>query len=316
MTAQILVTRKLPPSIEHALSQRFAARLNADDSALSPQELVARSADVDGLLVCHLDRLSAEVIGALPARCRIITTYSTGTEHIDLAAASARGIVVANAPGGATRATAEIAILLMLAAARRAHEGDTMIRNGAWDRWAPLGTLGIGLDGKTLGLVGMGRIGHAVAVVAEALGMQIRFLGSGQRSDGDPRRCTSLKELFSSADVISFHCPSLPSTRHLLNHESVQWLRDGAIVVNTARGNVVLDEALIGALKSGKVAAAGLDVFENEPDLNPEYRTLKNTFLLPHWGGATMQTRIQLGQACVDNQTAFFAGEPVPGKVN
>ena len=316
MTAQILVTRKLPPSIEDALSQSFVARLNADDSALSPEELVARSADADGLLVCHLDRVGAEVIEALPSRCRIITTYSTGTEHIDLAAASARGIVVANAPGGATQATAEIAILLMLAAARRAHEGDTMIRNGAWDRWAPLGTLGIGLDGRTLGLVGMGRIGRAVAVVAEALGMKIRFLGSGQSSDGDPRRCASLKELFSSADVISFHCPSSPLTRHLLNHESVQWLRDGAIVVNTARGNVVLDEALIGALKSGKVAAAGLDVFENEPDLNPEYRTLKNTFLLPHWGGATMQTRVRLGQACVDNLVAFFAGEPVPGKVN
>jgi len=217
-----------------------------------------------------------------------------------------------------TDATADIALLLMLGAARRAHEGEAIVRDGSWKSWATTFMLGTHMTGKRLGILGMGRIGQAVAKRARGFDMTIHYsnrrrlapeLEQGAIFHADPN------ELLPHSDFLSINCPASPETHHFLNAERIAKLPDGAVVVNTARGAVVDDEALIVALKSGKVAAAGLDVYENEPNLNPGYRPLKNTFLLPHLGSATVETRNAMGFKCLDNLDAFFAGKAPPDRV-
>ncbi len=315
MKPKVLVTRKLPPATETELASHFDVTLNASDVPYTGEEICALSKGMDALLVCHVDSIKASVIAGLSDSIKIIATFSTGTEHIDIPAATAREIVVANTPGAATISTAEVAIMLMLCAAHRANEGNGMMRRGEWEPWAPTGTCGVELRGKTLGIVGMGRIGRAVATIAKAMGMNIAHYAAAS-SFPDATVTDSVQELFSISDVISFHCPATPDTYHLINEQSIKFLKDGAIVVNAARGSVICDDALLNALRSGKVAAAGLDVFESEPNVNAEYRSLPNTFLLPHWGGATIEARLALGAACISNLKAYFSGSKIPGRVN
>ncbi|KAA0682279.1 D-glycerate dehydrogenase [Roseomonas genomospecies 6] len=316
----LLVTRRLPDAVEARAARDFDARLNPQDRAPSGADIaaLARESGAEGILCTAGDRLDAEAVAALPEGVRIVATFSVGTDHIDLNAAKARGLIVTNTPDVLTDATADIALLLMLGAARRASEGERMIRAGAWTGWTPTQLLGTHLGGKRLGIVGMGRIGQAVARRARAFGMAIHYSNrrrlppdqeAGAIYHADP------EAMLAVCDVLSLHFPATPDTTHWLNAERIERLPPGAIVVNTARGSVVDDEALIAALASGRLAAAGLDVFENEPNLHAGYRSLENAFLLPHLGSATVETRNAMGFKALDNLDAFFAGAEPPDRV-
>ncbi len=314
----LVVTRHLPEAVEARAARDYEARLNLEDAPLSGADLAVRAEGAAGLLCAAGDRLDAAAIAALPDSLRIIATFSVGTDHIDLGAAAARGLVVANTPDVLTDATADIALLLMLGAARRASEGERMIRAGTWTGWTPTQLLGTHLGGKRLGIVGMGRIGQALAHRARALGMAIHYSNrrrlppeqeQGAVFHADP------EAMLAVSDVLSLHFPATAETRHWLNAARIDRLPPGAIVVNTARGSVVDDAALIAALRSGRLAAAGLDVFENEPNLDPGYRGLTNSFLLPHLGSATVETRNAMGFRALDNLDAFFAGAEPPDRV-
>jgi lactate dehydrogenase-like 2-hydroxyacid dehydrogenase len=314
----VLVTRHLPERVEARLARDFDARLNVADTLYDTEALIAAAAGADGILGCSTEPLSAQTIPRLPDSVKIVACFSVGVDHVDLEAAKVRGLVVTNTPDVLTDATAEIAILLMLGAARRAAEGQTLIREDTWNVFAPTFMLGQQLTGKRLGIVGMGRIGRAVAHRARAFGMEIHYHNRKRLDPALEEGATfhaSLDDLLGQAQVLSLNCPATAETRHLLNARTIAQLPVGAIVVNTARGTVVDDAALIAALRSGKLAAAGLDVFEGEPNINPDYRTLANTFLLPHMGSATLETREAMGFKACDNLDAFFAGKACPSRV-
>ena len=309
---RILVTRKLPPDVEARALSHFEATLNPDDTLPTRESILAGAEGKDGLLVTVTDKLDAGLIAALPASIRIISTFSVGYDHIDIAAARARGIAVTNTPDVLTDATAEIALLLMLGAARNATSAIATLREGRWKNWAPTGMLGTELSRKRLGILGLGRIGRATAARARAFGMEIHYHSrqrlSPELEDGAVYHA-DIASLFGVSDVLSIHCASTPETRRILNRDTIPLLPEGAIVVNTARGDIVDDEALIEALASGRLGAAGLDVFANEPNLHPAYLGLSNAFLLPHLGSATLETRNAMGFRALDNLEAFFGGK-------
>lgn len=314
----LLVTRAMPRDVTERIEQDYDGRLNADDSLWNRDELIARAAGCQGILCTSTEKMDAATIAALPAEVKIIATYSVGFEHIDLAAARGKGITVTNTPDVLTSATADVAMLLILAAARRAYEGERLVREDKWTGWKPNFLVGTEVTGKRLGIFGMGRIGEAVARRARGFDMTIHYskrrrLPAAQELGAVYHK--TLEDMLPHCDFLSIHCPATPETHHILDREHLALLPEGAIVVNTARGSVVDDEALIEALKSGKVAAAGLDVFENEPRINPAYRDLPNTFLLPHVGSATVETRNAMGFKCLDNLDAFFKGEAPPDRL-
>lgn len=314
----ILVTRRLPEAVEARLARHYAPRLNPEDKPYTVDALAAAAQGADALLVTPTDRMDAGLIDSLPDGIRAIATFSVGYEHVDLDAARRRGIIVTNTPGVLTEATADVALLLMLGAARRAGEGERLMRDGAWTGWTPTQLLGQHLGSRRLGIIGMGRIGQAVAQRARALGMEIHYHNRHRLNAADEAGATfhpTADGLLAVADVLSLHCPAGPETHHFLNAERISRLPQGAIVVNTARGAVVDDTALIAALRSGRVWAAGLDVFEGEPAVHPEYHTLPNTFLLPHLGSATVETRNAMGFRALDNLDAVFTGREAPDRV-
>ncbi len=307
----ILVTRALPAAVEQRLQRDYNAVLNPEDRLYGREELLARAADVDAILPCHTERFPAEVIDQLPARVRIIANFSVGVDHVDLQAAEARGVVVTNTPDVLSDATAEIAMLLMLGAARRASEGGQLVRSRQWRDWSPAFMVGRQITGKRFGIIGMGRVGQVTARRARGFDMELHYHNRHRvdpAAESGARYHASLEALLPHCDVLSIHCPATPDTAGLLNAECIALLPDDAIVVNTARGGVVDDEALIAALRSGKLWAAGLDVYNGEPDIHPGYRDLNNTFLLPHIGSATRETRDAMGFRALDNLDAFFAG--------
>lgn len=311
----ILVTRKLPEAVEARLARDFDARLNPDDRTLGPDELLVGAQGADGILTSAIDRLPAALIDRLPASVRIIATFSVGFDHIDLAAARARGITVTNTPDVLTEATADVAILLLLAAARRAAEGMRLVRERRWIGWRPTQLMGQGLAGKNLGIVGMGRIGIAVAKRARAFGLQIHYHNRTRLAPDREEGATyheTLETLLPLCPFLSLHCPATPATRHMIDRATIELMPEDAVLVNTARGALVDDEALIAALRSGRLFAAGLDVFEGEPDLHPGYLELDNVVLLPHLGSATRDARNAMGFRCLYNLDCFFAGRPVP----
>jgi lactate dehydrogenase-like 2-hydroxyacid dehydrogenase len=308
----VLVTRKLPDDVEERAAQLFEARLNPDDRLYSPDELGAAAEGFDGLLITPAEKMTAENLQKLPDSVRVIATFSVGYDHIDVPAAVTRGIAVANTPDVLTAATADIAMLLMLGAARGASWGERMVREDKWRNWSPTYPLGYDVSGQRLGILGMGRIGQALAKRARAFDMTIHYHGRSrlapEREQGAVYHA-SLDDMLPHCDFLSVHCASTPETRGIINERAIGLLPANAIVVNTSRGDVVDDEALITALQSGRLAAAGLDVFRNEPDIDPRYRTLDNAFLLPHLGSATRQTRSAMGHRALDNLEAFFAGK-------
>lgn len=293
------------------MERDYDARLNLRDIVYTGQEMIALSADADAIIPCHTEKLTAEVIDRLPDRLRAICSFSVGYDHIDLAAAKRRNIIVTNTPEVLSDATAEIAMLLLLGAARRAFEGERQIRTKTWAEWSATYQLGLQVSGKRLGIIGMGRVGQIMARRARGFDMQIHYYNRTRlqpEAELGARYHESLETLLPHCDFLSMHCPATPDTYHLLNRERIALLPDEAVVVNTARGAVVDDDALIEALQSGKLFAAGLDVFNGEPHIDPRYRSLDNTFLLPHIGSATRETRDAMGFRALDNLDAIMAG--------
>lgn len=307
----VLVTRKLPDAVEDRLRRDYAPRLNPDDRLYSGDELVEAAKGAFAILPCHTERLSAEVVRRLPDSLRAIVNFSVGVDHVDLAAAKARGLVVTNTPDVLSDATAEIALLLMLGAARRAAEGERLVRRAEWKDWSPSFMVGTQMTGKRLGIVGMGRVGQVTARRARGFDMEVHYHNRRRLASEAEQGAVfhdRLEDLLSESQFLSLHCPATPESRGLLNAERLARLPDGAVVVNTARGAIVDDEALIAALRSGKLAGAGLDVYNDEPDIHPGYRDLWNVFLLPHIGSATAETRDAMGFRALDNLDAVAAG--------
>ncbi|MFQ5784900.1 MAG: 2-hydroxyacid dehydrogenase [Alphaproteobacteria bacterium] len=307
----VLVTRKLPEAVETRLARDYAPRFNADDRLYDSDELIALAEGADAILPCHTEKFTAAVIARLPASVKAIANFSVGVDHVDLEAARARGIVVTNTPDVLSDATAEIAMLLMLGAARRASEGERLVRARAWRDWSPAFMVGRQITGKRFGVVGMGRVGQVTAKRARGFDMVVHYHNRrrlDRTAEAGAVYHQSVEALLPHCDVLSLHCPATPETVRLLDAERIALLPDGAIVVNTARGAIVDDEALIAALRSGKLAAAGLDVYNDEPDIHPAYRDLENVFLLPHIGSATRETRDAMGFRALDNLDAIMAG--------
>jgi len=317
---KVIVTRRLPPVVEATLRERFDVDLPTEDRQFTAEQLQRALAQCDGLLPTVTDKLTAEVLAAYPIRTRMIANFGVGYDNIDVAAAKAHDIVVSNTPDVLTECTADLAMTLILMTLRRAGEGEREVRGERWTGWRPLHLIGERVTGKTLGLVGMGRIARAVARKAHlGFGMRILCYDPTAPSPADlaaagaePR--STLEELLADSDIVSLHCPSTPATRNLMNPERFARMRPGAFLINTARGDIVDDDALIAALRSGHLAGAGLDVFRGEPNIDPRYRELENVVLLPHLGSATRETREAMGMRAIDNLTAFFAGRPVPDR--
>ena len=310
--ATLLVTRRLPAAVEDRAARLFAARLNPEDRIYTSAELVRHAEGADAILTAPGDRLDAATIAALPASVKAIGTFSVGFDHIDIAAARARGISVCNTPDVLSVATAEIAMLLILASARRAGEGERMLRAGKWHGWAPTQLLGTQVSGRRLGIFGMGRIGREVARMAAAFGMEIHYRDQA-RLPPDLEKGAIFHDndatFLAQCEVLSLNAPGGEGTRHWLNAARIAQLPRGAVVVNAARGTLIDDAALIAALKSGHVAFAGLDVYNNEPVLDPGYLALENVVLLPHLGSATVETRDAMGALALDGIAAILAGQ-------
>jgi lactate dehydrogenase-like 2-hydroxyacid dehydrogenase len=317
---RLVVARRLPPRVEEAIAEAFDPLFNAEDRVLEPAELAARATahQADGLLVTVTDRVPAEAIAALPASLRVIATYSVGFNHIDIDAARARGITVTYTPEATTEATADLALTLLLMTCRRATQYEADLRAGRWGAWTAWKDLGIDPAGKVLGIVGMGRIGHAVAQRARAFGMTIAYHQRRRLPPEQEAGATyqdTLEGLFRTSHIVTLHAPATPETRHLINRQSLSWLPRGAVLINTARGDLVDDDALIEALASGHLAAAGLDVFAGEPRFDRRYLDLPNATLLPHIGTSTVETRDRMGADCIANLKAVFAGSEPPWRV-
>ncbi len=314
----VLVTRKLPEAVEQRIQENFDAKFNAHDHPFTTDEMLELARGVDAIYACHTDKFSAEVIRRLPNSVRAIANISVGVDHVDLDAAKSRGIIVTNTPGVLADATAELTMLLILAAARRAGEGERLVRSGGWNMWSPNFMLGVQVTGKRLGIIGMGGVGQVVAKRARGFDMQIHYYNRMRLApeiEQDAIYHESYEDLLPQCDFLTLHCPATPETHRLLNAERIALLPDGAIVVNAARGSVVDETALMAALKSGKLAAAGLDVFDNEPNIDPAWRELDNVFLMPHVGSATHETRNAMGFMVVDNLKAIFAGQEPPNRL-
>jgi lactate dehydrogenase-like 2-hydroxyacid dehydrogenase len=312
---KLLITRVLSPAVIERARRDYDVDLNGADHILSADELVARAQGKDALLVTLTEKLTPEVIARLPASVRIIATYSVGFEHIDLAAAKARGIRVANTPDAVTVATAEIAMLLILGAARRAQEGERLLREKRWGGWQPMQLIGRRLDGKRLGILGLGKIGQATARRARAFDMEIHYHNRRRLTPAEEQGAVyheTLDSLLGVSDFLSINAPSTPGTRGIINAATLAKLPRGAVVVNTARGDLVNDDDLIAALKSGQVGYAGLDVYKGEPDIHPGYYALDNVFLLPHMGTSAIEARDEMGFAALANIGAVLAGREGP----
>jgi lactate dehydrogenase-like 2-hydroxyacid dehydrogenase len=307
----LLITRRLPPAIEARAARDYEARFNPDDTPRLAADILRLAQGADAVLCCPAEKLDGATIGALPATVKVLGTFSVGFDHIDLAACRARGLPVVNTPEVLSIATAECCMLLILAAARRAGEGERLVRSGSWTGWAPTQLLGTLVSGRRLGIFGFGRIGRELARMAQAFRMEVHYrdvarvpedLEAGAIWHEDD------ESFLAASEVLSLNAPGGTATRHWLNAERIAKLPAGAVVANGARGSLVDDEALIAALREGHLAAAGLDVYDGEPNLNPGYLSLENVVLLPHLGSATRETRDAMGNIVLDGIDAVLAG--------
>lgn len=311
----IFVTRRLPPAVSERLTAHYDARLNEDDHRLAEDEIQAGLSGADGVITASDTRWDAARIAALPENVRILTTFSVGYEHIDLEAAKARGLKVGNTPEVLTEAVADIAMLCLIGAARRAVEAQRMLREGRWTGWHSTQLVGMELTGRKLGIVGMGRIGRATARRARGFGLEIHYHNRSrvpaEQEDGAIFH-PDLKAMLPEVDIVSLSCPATPATTRMVDADFLAAMKPGSILVNTARGVLVDEEALTDALDGGQLFAAGLDVFHGEPNVDPRLLTYDNIFALPHIGSATVETRNAMGYCCLDNLDAYFAGRPLP----
>ncbi|QCP87397.1 D-glycerate dehydrogenase [Cereibacter sphaeroides] len=314
---KLLITRPLPDRVLEAARARFEVTLRDSTRPLSPEELRRALAEHDAVLPTLGDLFRAEVFADVPQpRARILANFGVGTNHIDVAAATAAGIAVTNTPGAVTDATADIALTLMLMTARRAGEGERLVRRGAWEGWHPTQMLGLHMTGKRLGILGMGRIGKAIARRAHhGFGMEITFFNRSPVADpGVPARQVDFAEAL-GADIVVVAVPATPATHHLVDAAALGQMRPGSILVNIARGDIVDETALIAALAEGRLAGAGLDVYEFEPEVPAALRAMENVTLLPHLGTAALEVREAMGLMAVENLLAFADGRPLPNAV-
>ena len=311
---KVVITRKLPAAAEDRAKALFDVELNASDVPLDPAALARAMREADGLLPCVADKITAELLATSGRKVKIVANYGVGYNNIDVAAAKANGVVVTNTPDVLTEDTADLALTLLLATARRAGEGERELRSGKWTGWRPTHLLGTRVNGKTLGLIGIGRIGRAVARRAHlGFGMKIIYHDPYPLSDADAKalgaqRKESIEAVLRESDFVSLHCPATPETRHLMNAARFAQMRKGSILINTARGDVVNENDLIAALEAGTIGGAWLDVFENEPSVPAALSSRENVVLLPHLGSATIETRVAMGMRAIDNLEAFFGG--------
>ncbi|PQO24049.1 D-glycerate dehydrogenase [Rhodobacteraceae bacterium WD3A24] len=315
----MLITRPLPERVLAEARRRFDVTLRENTLPMSRDEMVASLRDHDLVLPTIGDRYSAEIFAAVPdPRARLLANFGVGYNHIDAAAAKAAGIVVTNTPGAVTEATADIGLMLILMSARRAGEGERLVRAGRWEGWHPTQMLGLHLGGKTLGVIGMGRIGKAVARRAHlGLGMEVVFHNRSAVEDaGVPaRQLGSLAEVMAAADVVVLTVPASPETRHLIGADEIAAMQPHARLVNISRGDVIDEAALIEALEAGRIGGAGLDVYEHEPEVPARLRALDNAVLLPHLGTAALEVREAMGFMAVENAVAFAEGREPPNAV-
>jgi len=310
----VVVTRRLPAPVEEQLQREFDACLNSSDRPLTAAELQDALRSADALLPTVTDRITTDVLAAEPLRARILANFGVGFNHIDVAAARARGLVVTNTPDVLTDDTADDAIMLMLMVARRGGEGERHVRSGAWTGWRPTHMLGTRVSGKTLGLIGLGRIGRAVARRAR-FGFDMRIVfhdpyppPPAVLAELGAERKDSVEGVLREGDFVSIHSPATPETHHLIGAERLAVMKATAFLINTARGDIVDEAALVAALQAQRIAGAALDVYEREPQVTPALLTMENVVLLPHLGSATQETRVAMGMRALENLKAFFAG--------
>jgi glyoxylate reductase len=316
----VIVTRKLPDAIETRLMELFDTRLNAVDKPLSAAELVEAMKAADVLVPTVTDRIDSRVLSQAGPRLKLIASFGTGVDHIDLDTARQRGITVTNTPGVLTEDTADMSMALVLATARRMGEGERVVREGKWTGWSPTAMLGARLLGKRMGIVGMGRIGQALARRARGFGLAIHY-HNRKRVHAEIEReleatyWESLDQLLARMDIVSVNCPHTPATFHLLSARRLKLMKPSAIIVNTARGEVIDENAMVRMLKAGELAGAGLDVYEHEPQVNPKLVELDSVVLLPHMGSATLEGRIEMGEKVLINIKTFADGHKPPDRV-
>ena len=309
---RLWITRRLSDATLERAARDYDVVINHEDSPGTAAELIAASADFDAIIPCHSEHFTADVVSQFSDRLKIVANHSVGVDHCDIPALNARGIAVTNTPDVLSDATAELAMLLMLGAARNTVAGDRIVRTGTWDSWSPAFMVGKQVTGARLGIIGMGRVGQAFAQKARGFGMQVHYYNRRPLSSDLEHGAVyheTVESLLGVSDFLSLHCPATPETVDLMNGERFQMLPKGAVVVNTARGALVDEDALIAALDSGHVSAAGLDCFKVEPGGNPKFSSYDNVFMLPHIGSATRQTRDAMGFRALDNLDAFFAGQ-------
>ena len=309
---RLWITRKLSDNTEARAKRDYDVVLNPQDTLSSADDIVRMSAEVDAIIPCHSESFDADTVARLDSRVKIIANHSVGVDHCDLNALQQHGVCVTNTPDVLSDATAEIAMLLLLGAARRAAEGDTMVRAGQWDSWSPSFMVGTQVTGKRLGIIGMGRVGQVMARRAKGFDMQVHYYNRSRLTPEQEQGAVyheSLESLLPVSDFLSLHCPATPETKGLVDKNLIDKLPHGAILVNTARGALLDEAALLQAIESGKIAAAGLDCFVQEPGGNSAFANHKNIMMLPHIGSATFETRDAMGFRALDNLDAFFAGK-------
>jgi glyoxylate reductase len=316
----VVVTRKLPDVIETRMMELFDTKLNLDDRPLAKAQLIEAVKAADVLVPTLTDRIDAAVLASAGPNLKLIANFGTGVDHIDLASARQRGIVVTNTPDVLTEDTADMTMALLLAVPRRLSEGERLVRSGEWQGWSPTSMLGHRIWGKRLGIIGMGRIGQAVARRAKGFGLAVHYHNRKRvhpeiEAELEVTYWESLDQMLARMDIVSIHCPHTPATYHLMSARRLKLLPAHAIVINTARGEVIDENALTRMLAKKELAGAGLDVFENEPAINPKLLALENVVLLPHMGSATIEGRIDMGEKVIINIKTFTDGHHPPDRV-
>lgn len=318
---KVLITRKWPASIEEKLTALYDVTLNVDDRPLTRDELKQALQQYDAVCPAVCDSLPADVIDVPDKRCKILANFGVGFNHIDIAAAEKQGLIVTNTPGVLTESTADIAMTLLLMSARRGAEGDRLVRSGLWTGWCPTQMLSSDVTGATLGIIGFGRIGQAMARKAHhGFNMNILYFKPSPVEQDiieelQATRCDTIEELLQQSDYVALHCPGGVDTYHLIDEQRLRLMKPTAHLINTSRGDVVDSKALIKALAEGWITGAGLDVYEGEPNVDEGFYGLDNVTLLPHLGSATIATRTAMGEKVLDNLAAFFNGTPLPNRV-
>ena len=316
----VVVTRRLPDVVETRMKELFDARLRDDDTRMTREELLALVPQADVLVPTLTDKIDADVMDAANGRLRLIANYGAGVDHIDVEAARDRGIMVTNTPGVMTEDTADMTMALILSVVRRIPEGMTKMQEGDWTGWSPTAMLGGRIAGRKLGILGMGRIGQAVARRAAAFGMSVHYHNRRRLRPETEQALNatwwdSLDQMVARMDIISINCPHTPGTFHLMNARRLKLMKPTAVIVNTSRGEVIDENALTRMLRTGEIAGAGLDVFEHGTEVNPRLRKLPNVVLLPHMGSATVEGRIEMGERVILNAHTFADGHRPPDQV-